>query len=800
MKIYKIEINCLRGIKHLVMDFRGKNAVIYGDNGTGKSGVIDAVDFLLQGDISRISGEGMKDVTLSAHGKHVTENVKDAWVSAEIKIPQFKEKFTITRRLTKPKELECEAKYKDALLNISSIAKMKAHFLSRREILKYINSTDGDRAKSIESLLSLDSLPKNRVMLNKLQNEHENCLSRGRVLLAKITSDISQKLMVAGTEDWLEAINELRTKFGAIPIESYETEKLLNGISFSSQERVIAQKTALLNSVGNIINLISGEGGLFSLLRTLISKLRQIAEFKDIQKYLNCLELYKAGLSTAEEDVCPLCNQAISTTQLVATLRQKINDLSSFEEIKKEKIALLNAVQDKVLTAISSYDQQKQADSSIEQIDPEIEKIKAFKIALNEDLDIEVINQFVSTLKVSVLEEYKTALGKEIANLSLNNLQMSYKTLSDVDSLLKEYYRQMKAVNDETKNCARITALSGCYSTAQEEWLNELYKSIEYDFSTYYRKMHSADESTFKGELKKSGASLSMRVDFFDGKQYPPNAVHSEGHQDSMGICLFFALSKKITNENLDLILLDDVVMSIDIDHRISFCNLLKEVFPNKQFIITTHDYIWRTELEQQHIVESQNVFYFKAWDISKGPLLAKTNDIWERISDDLSTGNKNEAAYLLRYYLEEFLADICSRYRLPVPYSSTARWTLEEKFNPVHSFFKSSLDAAKQSLISFHRDTSQIDSVIEKYNNCFKALNADKWILNPSTHYTDWAKSISLAELQALAVATQNYCECLKCENCGTSLIFREVQNGKPKCFGCDCGVHNYSCIKNKN
>ena len=36
MKIYKIEINCLRGIKHLVMDFKGKNAVIYGDNGTGK--------------------------------------------------------------------------------------------------------------------------------------------------------------------------------------------------------------------------------------------------------------------------------------------------------------------------------------------------------------------------------------------------------------------------------------------------------------------------------------------------------------------------------------------------------------------------------------------------------------------------------------------------------------------------------------------------------------------------------------------------------------------------------------------
>lgn len=35
---------------------------------------------------------------------------------------------------------------------------------------------------------------------------------------------------------------------------------------------------------------------------------------------------------------------------------------------------------------------------------------------------------------------------------------------------------------------------------------------------------------------------------------------------------------------------------------------------------------------------------------------------------------------------------------------------------------------------------------------------------------------------------------------SCGTLFSFMDVQNGKPKCFGCDCGVHNYSCIKNKN
>ena len=53
-----------------------------------------------------------------------------------------------------------------------------------------------------------------------------------------------------------------------------------------------------------------------------------------------------------------------------------------------------------------------------------------------------------------------------------------------------------------------------------------------------------------------------------------------------------------IENNILDIILLDDVVMSIDMDHRITFCKLLNEIFPNKQFIITTHDFIWRKDTE----------------------------------------------------------------------------------------------------------------------------------------------------------------------------------------------------------
>lgn len=798
MKIYKLEINCLRGIKHLVLELKGKNAVIYGDNGTGKSGVIDAIDFLLQGNISRIVGDGMGDLSLATHGKHVTEDLNDAWVSAEIKLPLYPEKFTVTRRLKKPKDIECDDKYKDAFLQIALQAKMKAHFLSRREILKYINSTDGNRAKSIESLLNLDVLAKSRTLLLKLQKEHEISLNREKESYKAIISTINEKLQVGAIDDWLDAINDLRFKFQAPPLYSYEEEKLLKGVNFSSQEKIISQKTAQLDEVATILSMFTASKGLVPLLEALLLNFKQLSELDEIQSYFKKLELYKAGLPTIETDVCPLCGQPINASHLRVSLTQKIENLHTVDKLKKEKESLLGLIQAKTISILTRCEQLEKSENP--EILLEIEKLKNLKTSLTVNVQEETINSFLQTLQLAHFEKYKVQLGQEIAHLSLNSLQSSYNVLFDVDNLLTELFKKKNRIQQEERVYDRITILSSTYSTSQESWLNNLYKSIETDFSSYYRQMHHDDESTFSGTLKKSGAALSMRVDFFDGAKYPPNAVHSEGHQDSMGICLFFALSKKITNDNLDLILLDDVVMSIDIDHRISFCNLLKKEFPDKQFVITTHDYIWRKELEQQQIVSSENVFYFKAWDITKGPLLAKSNDIWERISDDLSSGNKNEAAYLLRYYLEEFSADICGKYHLLVPYSSTARWSLEEKFSPTHSFFKTSLRLARESLISYSRGTSSIDELIKKYDDCYKALNTERWLMNPSTHFTDWAQSISIIELQSLAIATKEYCECLMCKKCNKLFIFTEVTNGKPKQIACDCGEHMYSCIKKTN
>jgi predicted ATP-binding protein involved in virulence len=48
-----------------------KNLAIGGNNGTGKSGVVDGVEFALTGNITRLTGKGAGSLSIKTHGPHV---------------------------------------------------------------------------------------------------------------------------------------------------------------------------------------------------------------------------------------------------------------------------------------------------------------------------------------------------------------------------------------------------------------------------------------------------------------------------------------------------------------------------------------------------------------------------------------------------------------------------------------------------------------------------------------------------------------------------------------------------------
>ena len=114
MKILELDICNVRGIPYMTLKPEGKNLVVWGLNGSGKSAVVDAIDFLLTGHISRLIGEGTGELSLPRHGPHIDHMPEDAVVRALICLEAISEPIEIKRCMSAPQDVEivCEEESK----------------------------------------------------------------------------------------------------------------------------------------------------------------------------------------------------------------------------------------------------------------------------------------------------------------------------------------------------------------------------------------------------------------------------------------------------------------------------------------------------------------------------------------------------------------------------------------------------------------------------------------------------------------------------------------------------------------
>ena len=92
MKIIDFEIKNIRGLKELKLNSYGRNIVVWGTNGSGKSAVVDSLDFLLTGKMTRLIGSGTGGITLKRHGAHIDcTDLSQAFVKATVRIDGYKE-------------------------------------------------------------------------------------------------------------------------------------------------------------------------------------------------------------------------------------------------------------------------------------------------------------------------------------------------------------------------------------------------------------------------------------------------------------------------------------------------------------------------------------------------------------------------------------------------------------------------------------------------------------------------------------------------------------------------------------
>ena len=135
--------------------------------------MIDAIEFGLTGQISRLTGRGTKGLTVSEHGPHVdkTKFPDAAFVELKVFLPDIGKSATITRKISAPKKPKIVPSDPDVLAAFAEIADHPEIALSRREILRFILVEPTKRSEEIQTILKLDEIGDTRSAFNTAQNK-----------------------------------------------------------------------------------------------------------------------------------------------------------------------------------------------------------------------------------------------------------------------------------------------------------------------------------------------------------------------------------------------------------------------------------------------------------------------------------------------------------------------------------------------------------------------------------------------------------------------------------------------------
>lgn len=816
IRIETIEIEEFRGIKKIVLPLNRDNFGICGPNGTGKSGIVDAIEFALTGDITRLSGSGSEGLTVKAHAPHVDarKEPERSFVRVTAFAPTLNKTITIERRVNAAATPIITPNEPKVVALVSQLASHPEFALSRREIVKYVITPAGQRAKDVQSLLRLEQIEKVRLSLQKVANDAKKDAQTAVTEDERAKKELLLHLGIStlSKAELLQAVNAHRATLQLKPLADLEATTSLKEGVVSTGDKGPA-KPKIIKSVA-LTDLSALNTNLAALSTEPIKKARAdgFLILKELTSDAEALRAFKTqvlvqqGLALVDEDMCPLCDIAWERGKLEAHLQEKLAKASKAAERLQTLKDALRPVVDNLDDIASSIEK---IVAICERLDPKIEAqalsglsetCAAAHTTLSQVCDepshvdgaLAMLSESDSDWSIpqaviDVLTAVKSALDK----LPEPSKEEEARDFLIVAQERYDRCKTTKARREETAERAALSLkVSETYGETSKSVLEGIYDKVEKNFSDYYRVINHDDEGKFDGELTPSVGKLAFDVDFYGRGKFPPGAYHSEGHQDSMGLCLYLALVQHTLGDSFSFAVLDDVLMSVDAGHRREVCTLLKRKFPKTQFILTTHDPVWLQFMKTENLV--QRSVMFGGWSVDAGPQVWKDSDAWQQISDHLAKNDIPSAASVLRRYLEYMATVLADKLRAPVEFHANGSYDLGDLLPSVIRTWRGHLKAAQEAAKSWGTVTKAIEALETEAAAKVAKTNIEQWMINKAVHYNEWA-TLQKSEFESVVSAFRELLESMRCDHaaCGDSFYISPVK-GTKEALRCGCGKTN--------
>ncbi len=580
--------------------------MIFGENGTGKSTITDAFDFICNGKLGSLE-------TYSLGGnakKHIASlgtKPSDISVSLTCNGNTWSGSFGKDKPIISP-----------------STGCPDARILRRSNILELINAQPKERFEALKKFISVPGIEKS-----------ENALRD-----AIRTTEASYCELVRAFEQAYDGLNKL-----------WESEGKTGKSALDWADAEIQKETSTLQAaVKEIESILSATQGTETSLTPLDTAInaqkiaekaytdalanQQQVEQKQSQKNSALVALLKDAknyISQKNEGKCPVCEQGVDLPLLLSRLSERIQEMKELSSIA----AVVGTTKIQVDFKKSATDQSRKLFC---------QQSKLLAISLKNSTLSEVISLSIDWDNFeNLLDNEDPSTDIEQQGRDLFQLILTVKTsiqdrkLLDQKSInqhnsIKGFLESLQQKNDDAKATESLVALLkkalDIVSAQRKGYVEQVLSNISTDVETQYSKLHPGENiGKVRFYLKPNAiGSLEFDAQFQSKSDLPPQAYFSESHLDTLGICVFLALAKYYKTENT-IIILDDVITSVDNVHLDRLMKLLHDESSHfNHVIITTHYRPWRDKYRYHqgpaskvHFVELLN------WTLAKGIRHTKT-------------------------------------------------------------------------------------------------------------------------------------------------------------------------------
>lgn len=808
LQIKSLKIQNVRGIRELELTPNGDSFAIQGPNGTGKSGVVDAIDFAVTGKISRFAGEGMSDVSLKKHGPHVDFVDKPDQVRVELTayLTDLKIDATITRNLKYPSNPKYTPNTEAVKAAFQKIGNHSEFALSRRQIIKFIISTAAKRSANIEELLQLKKVNQVRKALATALNKADSNFGLAKQRTGQELQSYLAHLGISKVSESLTVVNLKRKILGVAAIDSLdETTSFIVGVKDQASSATIVKATALAD-----IKTLREKSSLTPLQPSFdaLEKYSQaLSDDQSLRLAVQQQQLVSLGMDLMTADACPLCDSVFDLESLKEHLLKKQKNLEEAAELSRQLETATKAIGDWV----------RDLSHAANGVLHHVKKLKLADHAATISYWLGSLQSILERLKstegaIELADELSNSLGvPSLVEDAISNIIQVVEEIPDVSatiearSFLLEAERRMQLVRDAKaagNACIAIQSLAqssyDSFQTAAESTLEDLYSSVMEDFAKYYATVNASDESDFGGQIQAEEGKLYFDVDFFDRGRFPPGALHSEGHQDTMGLCLYLALMRKVFGDDFRLVVLDDVIMSVDSGHRRALCEMLKSEFPNTQFIITTHEKAWFKQMQETKLIHPGKGKEFQSWNVADGPRVADANSSWEAIDDAVSSNKISVAAPLLRRYIEFVGWELVEELGGSVKLRRAASYNGGELILSATKRMAELLKIASRANITCSQKQQQLVEFAQRFKESNARQQVSAWAINSCTHYNPWENYVT-EDFAPVVQVFKEFVRCFRCHECESWLYVspRGCHADKEESLRCNCNIVNINLQK---